>query len=158
MPTLKSLIVRTNIVDTVGPGKLWTWIKDIVPNPGLEKLKLHAFTMNNSGYICTGAAGKMSSGGTMVSEMFLKKLAKLHGDWLREFDIGGVELTMSDIRYLKTSFAKLELLACAVAVPDVVSIYLYMRSETHITNRCSFYVDCNTTDDFWCTEIAHTQT
>jgi hypothetical protein len=42
---------------------------------------------------------------------------------LREFDIGGVELTMSDVRYLKTSFAMLELLACGVAVPDVVSVY-----------------------------------
>ncbi|XP_006461408.1 hypothetical protein AGABI2DRAFT_185661 [Agaricus bisporus var. bisporus H97] len=145
MPTLKSLIVRTNIVDTVGPGKLWTWIKDIVPNPGLEKLKLHAFTMNNSGYICTGAAGKMSSGGTMVSEMFLAKLAKLHGNCLREFDIGGVELTMSDIRYLKTSFAKLELLACAVAVPDVTAIQLMISGarKLHTLKLNVFWIAMN---------------
>lgn len=78
--------------------------------------------MNNSGYRCTGDAGGMSDG-TMVSRAFLMSLATLHGNWLREFDIGGVELTMSDVRYLKTSFAMLELLACGVAVPDVVSVY-----------------------------------
>jgi hypothetical protein len=48
---------------------------------------------------------------------------------------------MSDIRYLKTSFVKLELLACAVAVPDVVSI---MKFELYIslTNKC-FFILCS---------------
>lgn len=120
MPTLTSLTVRTNTVDTLGPGKLWTWIKDILPNPGLEKFKLHAFTLNSTRYI-GGAVGEVGGDGTMVPRMFLLDLAKLNGDCLREFDIGSVELTMSDIRCLNTSFSKLESLTCAVAVPDVVS-------------------------------------
>ncbi|KAJ3564233.1 hypothetical protein NP233_g8428 [Leucocoprinus birnbaumii] len=123
MPVLASLTVRTNTIDT--SGKLWSWIKDIIPNPGLERFKLHAFTM-------TGEIRSGSGAGTMVPRMFLLDLAKVHGDCLREFDIGNVELTMTDVRCVKASFQKLELLACAVAVPDVSAIHLMIQGAQNL--------------------------
>lgn len=132
MPTLTSLTVRTNSVDTLGPDKLWSWINDIIPNPGLEKFKLHAFTMNNARYADTITPGDLGGDGTMMPRMFLMDLAKVHASSLKEFDIGTVELTMSNVRLLKTSFEKLEVLACAVAVPEVVSHVLGRRCEHDI--------------------------
>jgi hypothetical protein len=130
MPILTSLTVRTNTVDTLGPGKLWSWIKDIIPNPGLEKFQLHAFTM-------TGEIRVGSEAGTMVPRMFLLDLARVHGDSLREFDIGNVELTMSDVRCLRNGFEKLEALTCAVAVPDVVSVLLTFPAVPILAKRHS---------------------
>jgi hypothetical protein len=144
MPTLASLTVRTNTVDNLGPGKLWSWIKDIIPNAGLKRLKLHAFTM-------TGEIRAGSALGTMVPRMFLLDLARIHGDSLKEFDIGNVELTMSDVRCLKAHFEQLELLACAVAVPDVVSRFhhCYFSSLAQV---------CPVSDPahgFWYTKFTH---
>ncbi|KAF9445310.1 hypothetical protein P691DRAFT_777653 [Macrolepiota fuliginosa MF-IS2] len=140
MPTLTSLTVRTITVDTLGPEKLWSWIKDILPSSGLEKFKLHAFTMNNARYINETAHGEFGDSGTTVPRMFLLDFAKLHGSCLREFDIGMVELTMSDVRCLKTYFGKLEVLACAVAVPDVSAIHLMISGARNLhTLKLSVY-------------------
>lgn len=124
MPTLTSLTVRTNTIDTLGPGKFWRWINGILQNPGLEKLKLHAFTMSNARFLDSSATGGLVSDGGLVPRMFILDLARTHGTTLKEFDIGSVELTMNDVRCLNTHFEKLEVLACAIAVPNVVSAIL----------------------------------
>ncbi|KAF5354921.1 hypothetical protein D9756_005665 [Leucocoprinus leucothites] len=123
MPVLRSLTVRTHTIDT--SGKLWSWIKDITPNPGLEKFKLPSFTM-------TGEIRSGSGSGTMVPRMFLLELAEVHGGSLKEFDIGNVELTMTDVRCVKSSFENLELIACAVAVPGVSAIRLMISGARNL--------------------------
>jgi hypothetical protein len=107
-PVLRSLTVRlTSIVDSLNPSSFFRWIRELVPKPGLETLKLHAFTSR--------------LGDTNIPRMFIIDLARVHGDTLKHFIVGEAQLTLSDIECLCSMFSKLESLVCAVASPDIVS-------------------------------------
>ncbi|KAG5646222.1 hypothetical protein DXG03_004048 [Asterophora parasitica] len=107
-PSLRELTVRTSSIDSFGPLKLWGWIRALVPKPGLETLKLHAFTIN--------------SGHTSIPRMFILDLAVVHGETLKHFMVGETQLTLRDIECLCTKFPKLETLVCSTASPDIQSI------------------------------------
>ncbi|KAF5322508.1 hypothetical protein D9619_001586 [Psilocybe cf. subviscida] len=107
-PTLRQLTVRTSSMDISGPQKLWMWIRELVPRPGLETFQLHAFTFN-MGY-------------TGIPRMFILDLADKHGGTLKNFIAGEAHLTLKDIECLCNKFPKLETLNCSVASSDVASI------------------------------------
>lgn len=107
-------------MDDMGPQKLWRFISDLVPNPGLETLKLHVFTVN-MGY-------------TTVPRVFILGLARLHADTLKHFIVGEAQLTLGDIECLCSMFPKLESLNCSVASPDVVGAHFndFLHGAKHI--------------------------
>ncbi|KAG5636571.1 hypothetical protein H0H81_007579 [Sphagnurus paluster] len=107
-PALRELTVRTSSMDIFGPQKLWGWIRELVPKPGLETLKLHTFTIN--------------SGHTSIPPMFILDLALIHGQTLRHFMVGEAQLTLGDIECLCAKFPNLETLSCSSASPDIKSI------------------------------------
>ena len=106
LPVLRHLTVRTSSMDNFGPHKLWRWIRELVPRPGLETFRLHAFTFN-MGY-------------TGIPRMFVLDLAVAHGDTLKQFIVGEASLTLKDIECLCSKFPKLETIVCSVASADVV--------------------------------------
>ncbi|KAH9485727.1 hypothetical protein JR316_0002642 [Psilocybe cubensis] len=108
LPALRRLTVRTSSMDNLGPQKLWGWIRELVPRPGLESFRLHAFTFN-MGY-------------TGIPRMFILDLADAHGSTLREFIVGDAHLTLKDVECLCSKFPNLETLNCSLASPDVASI------------------------------------
>ena len=107
---LRQLTVRTSSMDSLGPRKLWAWIRDLVPLPGLETFRLHAFTIN---------------GHTGIPRMFILDLAAVHGATLKHFLVGEAQLTLQDIQCLCSKFPKLETLICSTSSPDVVSFVYY---------------------------------
>ena len=108
-PVLRHLTVRTSSIDNLGPHKLWAWIRDLIPLPGLETFRLHAFTIN---------------GHTAIPRMFVLDLAAVHGDTLKHFLLlDGAQLTLNDIECLCSKFPKLETLVCSTTSPDVVSLF-----------------------------------
>ncbi len=140
IPTLRNLTVRTSSIDTLGPNKLFPWIRALVVNPGLESLRLLTFTTN--GY-------------TDIPRSFILDMARVHGDispsldsvvlpkvqgqsqgqtqpnrsgknsfkGMRKWIVGQAQMTLSDIECVCKTFPELEELACSVAVVmgDVVS-------------------------------------
>ncbi|RDB25218.1 hypothetical protein Hypma_007471 [Hypsizygus marmoreus] len=118
LPVLRHLTVRTTSIDSFGPQKLWSWIRELVPMPGLETLKLHAFTIN---------AGHMS-----VPRMFILDLARIHGNTLKHFMVGEAQLTLKDVECLCSKFPNLETLVCSVASPDVESIVAAISGAKHL--------------------------
>jgi hypothetical protein len=106
MATLQQLTVRTSSIDIMGPLKLWAWITTILPRPGLETFKLHAFTLH--------------MGHTRIPRAFILDLATMQADSLKHFIAGDAELTLPDIECLCYKFPKLETLVCLVVAPDVV--------------------------------------
>lgn len=107
LPALRRLTVRTSSIDSLGPQKLWSWIRELVPQPSLETFKLHAFTTNPSN--------------TTIPRWFILDLSVVHGETLKHFMVGDTQLTLEDIACLCSKFPKLETLVCSVASPDVVS-------------------------------------
>ncbi|KAF7350994.1 hypothetical protein MSAN_01661600 [Mycena sanguinolenta] len=105
MAALRHLTVRTSSIDIMGPLKLWTWITTILPRPGLETLKLHAFTLH--------------MGHTRIPRAFILELATLQADSLKHFIAGDAELILPDVECLCYKFPKLETLECLVVAPDV---------------------------------------
>lgn len=120
MPTLKNLTIRTSSMDIMGPQKLWGWIRDLLPNPGLESFKLHAFILN--------------VGSTCIPRMFILDLATVHKQSLKHFNVGEIQLTLMDIECLCSKFPGLETIGCSVASPDAVGFLFYLRMHSH-TNR-----------------------
>ncbi|KAJ7104562.1 hypothetical protein C8R43DRAFT_1047255 [Mycena crocata] len=116
MATLRHLTVRTSSIDIMGPLKLWVWITMILPRPGLETLKLHAFTLH--------------MGHTRIPRAFILDLAKMQGNTLKHFIAGDAELTLPDIECLCHKFPKLETLVCLVVAPDVDTIAAAVEKAT----------------------------
>lgn len=106
-PVLRSLTVRTSSMDSLGPNNFFQWVQELVPNPGLETFKLHAFTFR--------------LGHTNIPRMFIINLGRVHGNTLKHFIVGEAQLTLRDIECLCSMFPNLETLVCAVASPDIVS-------------------------------------
>ncbi|KAF7362351.1 hypothetical protein MVEN_00581800 [Mycena venus] len=104
MATLRHLTVRTSSIDAMGPLKLWAWITTILPRPGLETLKLHAFTLH--------------MGHTRIPRAFILDLATMQANSLKHFIAGDAEFTLPDIECLCYKFPKLETLECLVVAPD----------------------------------------
>lgn len=119
MPALRSLTVRTSSMDTMGPQKLWGWIRELLPEPSLETFRLHAFTIN--------------MGQTSIPRMFILDLAVVHKHTLKHFIVGDAHLTLKDVECLCSKFPRLETLACSVASPDVVS-HLYRVIVASLSN------------------------
>jgi hypothetical protein len=114
LPVLRDLTVRTSSMDNFGPQKLWGWIRELIPCPGLEAFRLNAFTFN-MGYIG-------------IPRMFILDLAVAHGDTLKHFIVGEASLTLKDIECLCSKFPKLETIACSVASVDVVNVLPLQRN------------------------------
>ncbi|KAJ6631493.1 hypothetical protein B0H10DRAFT_496413 [Mycena sp. CBHHK59/15] len=108
MATLQHLTVRTSSIDIMGPQKLWAWIIVILPRPGLETFKLHAFTLH--------------MGHTRVPRSLLLDLAVMQANTLKHFIAGDAELALLDVACLCYKFPKLETLVCLVVAADVNSI------------------------------------
>lgn len=118
MPTLKSLTIRTSSIDSMGPQQLWGWIRDLLPNPGLETFKLHAFILN--------------IGSTNIPRMFILDLATVHRESLKHFVVGEIQLTLMDIECLCSKFPNLETIGCSVASPDAASIAHAIRNGRNL--------------------------
>lgn len=92
-------------MDVLGLDKMWDWIRELVPNPGLETFRLHAFT---------------TMGQTSIPPPFILNLAVIHRDTLKHFMVGDAQLSLIDIGSLGFRFPKLETLVCSVGSSDVV--------------------------------------
>lgn len=128
LPVLRHLTVRTSSMDNFGPHKLWRWIRELVPRPGLETFRLHAFTFN-MGY-------------TGIPRMFVLDLAVAHGDSLKHFIVGEASLTLKDIECLCSKFPKLETIVCSVASADVVSVFP-VNNVSGVSNIYLFFTGFN---------------
>lgn len=82
LPVLVSLTVRTSM-DTQRAQSLWEWMKELVPRPGLETLKVYAYRTSMVHF--------------SLPRMFLLEMALLHGDTLKHFIAGDVQLTLADV-------------------------------------------------------------
>ncbi|KAJ6497524.1 hypothetical protein C8R45DRAFT_822497, partial [Mycena sanguinolenta] len=118
MAALRHLTVRTSSIDIMGPLKLWAWIITILPRPGLETLKLHAFTLH--------------MGHTRIPRAFILDLAILQADTLKHLIAGDAELSLPDIECLCYKFPKLETLECLVVAPDVDTIAAAIGKATNL--------------------------
>jgi hypothetical protein len=107
LPRLVNLTVRTSSLDSMGPQKLWFWIRQLLPYTSLESFTLNAFSVQ---------------GHTSVPRSFILDLASTHSATLKEFMVNMTELTLGDIKYLCMMFPGLEHLACSVASPHVVRV------------------------------------
>jgi hypothetical protein len=105
LPRLRNLTVGSSLMDSMGPQKLWMWIRQLLPNPSLESFTLNAFSVQDHIILPRG---------------FINELANTHKATLRDFTAHMTQLTLEDIKYLCRMFPKLEHLACSVASPHVV--------------------------------------
>lgn len=129
-------------MDTLGPQKLWGWIRGLVPKPGLETFKLHAFTIN--------------MGHTSIPRMFILDLAVVHSDTLKHFMVGEAQLTLKDVECLCSKFTKLETLVCSVASPDVVCGDLY--PVCHVGFTAGMFLGIDRDRNCKCEKLADSET
>ncbi|KAF4621417.1 hypothetical protein D9613_001027 [Agrocybe pediades] len=118
-PALKHLTVRTRTLNGMGgtgPQKLWDWVQQLVPRPGLETFILHAFVYS------TLPHSSSSSGNAAIPRKFILDMALAHGRTLKHFTVGDMFVSLEDVRFLGEMFPKLETLVCSTASPDVASI------------------------------------
>ncbi|KAK0459128.1 uncharacterized protein EV420DRAFT_1538449 [Desarmillaria tabescens] len=108
IPVIKNLTVRSHSMDNMGPNNLWPWMLNLVPKPGLESLKLHAFTVN---------MGNMS-----IPRVFILDLASVHSQTLKHFIVEDLQMTLTDVECLCVKFPELQTLVCMVASSDITSI------------------------------------
>jgi hypothetical protein len=106
-PKLESLIVRTSSADYLGPGKLWTWIHELLPGPeaSLQSFSLHAFILS-----------VMGKGRVAVPRGVMLELGRVHGTTLRQVLLGDAQLTLADIECMCEMCPQLEVLACCTVV------------------------------------------
>ncbi|RXW20440.1 hypothetical protein EST38_g5425 [Candolleomyces aberdarensis] len=106
-PKLQSLIVRTSSADYLGPGKLWTWIHELLPGPeaSLQSFSLHAFILS-----------VMGKGRVAVPRGVMLELGRVHGTTLRQVLLGDAQLTLADIECMCEMCPQLEVLACCTVV------------------------------------------
>ncbi|KAG7091203.1 hypothetical protein E1B28_010255 [Marasmius oreades] len=128
LPTLRNLIVRATTVDQ----KIWSWIRELVPNPGLESLKIHAFTLFDNSMM-SYVESITGSGHATIPRMFILDMALVHRDTLKRFEVAGAGLmTLGDLDCLTGVFPKLEVLGCNVASRDANSIKQSIRSARNL--------------------------
>ncbi|KAF5355548.1 hypothetical protein D9758_006306 [Tetrapyrgos nigripes] len=142
-PIIRTLTVRTTALDALGPQKLWTWIHNLVPRKGLQKLRLHSFTLygsgcNTSNMWLSGFASATASSSytsanastpagdstqsTMFPKMFMLELAIAQRDTLCCLEIDGLVLSLGDFETVLELFPRLEELHCAIRCNDAASL------------------------------------
>ncbi|KAM6502945.1 hypothetical protein JOM56_002922 [Amanita muscaria] len=119
LPTLRTLTVRTSSIDSMGPNKLFPWIRALSLNTGLESFRLLTFTTNGYPSIPRG---------------FILGMARLHNTCLRKWIVPSMQMTLSDIECVCTTFVELEEVGCstAVVVGDVDSIRHSISSANNL--------------------------
>ncbi|KAH8827878.1 hypothetical protein DL96DRAFT_1709196 [Flagelloscypha sp. PMI_526] len=135
-PRLTSLTVRTSMDALLFSQALWTWIKDLVPRPGLEALK-----------ICTY---RMSMSHPIVPRMFLLEMILLHGDSLKHLALDNALLTLDDIECVCSNFTVLESLECAICLEDFLSFVGAMKNARTLRKlHLNFYRDPSLQASAW---------
>ncbi|KAF9268499.1 hypothetical protein L218DRAFT_891696 [Marasmius fiardii PR-910] len=132
LPTLRNLIIRATTIDQ----KIWAWIRELVPNRGLESLKIHAFTLfNNIDNRMTSYVESITgSGHATIPRIFILDMSFLHKDSLKKFEVAEAGLmTLGDLECLAGVFPRLEVLGCNVASRDANSIKQSIRSARNLT-------------------------
>ncbi|KAJ7188839.1 hypothetical protein C8R46DRAFT_1055913 [Mycena filopes] len=115
LSTLQHLTVRTMAMNLDG---LWAWVIKLLPRPGLETFKLHAFT---------------HTGLPRIPRAFLLDLATMQAGSLRHFIAADAEVTLPDIECLCDSFPLLETLqVCLVGAPDVNAIVVVVERAVNL--------------------------
>ncbi|KAG0708640.1 hypothetical protein DFH29DRAFT_891266 [Suillus ampliporus] len=105
LPRLQRLTVRTGSVDVLGPQKLWTWMRALLPHQNtLKSFTLSAFAVQ----------GQMT-----VPRQFIVNLTAGHGESLQEFAVGVAQVTLEAVSYMCSTCPQLESLECSVASSDV---------------------------------------
>lgn len=119
LPTLRTLTVRTSSIDSMGPNKLFPWIRALSLNTGLESFRLLTFT---------------TSGYPSIPRGFILGMARLHNTCLRKWIVPSMQMTLSDIECVCTTFVELEEVGCstAVVVGDVDSIRHSISSANNL--------------------------
>lgn len=139
LPRLRNLTVRTSSMDSMGPQKLWFWIRQLSPYSSLESFTLNAFSVQ---------------GNIIVPQSFIMDLASTHKATLRELMVNTTQLTLEDIKYLCRTVPGLEHLACTVASPHVVRSSL---AEGRFIQLTTSDIECNQASDRKWSKSAFTQ-
>ena len=108
LPALEQLTVRTGSVDVLGPDRLWTWTRSLLPHVG----SLKSFTLNSF-----SVYGRMA-----IPWPFVVFLATKQGQSLEELIIGVAMLSLDSLSQLCLKCCALETVHCTVASPDVVGL------------------------------------
>ena len=108
LPALEQLTVRTGSVDVLGPDRLWTWTRSLLPHVG----SLKSFTLNSFSIY-----GRMA-----IPWPFVVFLATKQGQSLEELIIGVAMLSLDSLSQLCLKCCALETVHCTVASPDVVGL------------------------------------
>jgi len=108
-------------MDGLGAHDFFQWVQELVPNPGLETFKLHAF-----------ASTFRSEHTNIPMSRFIINLGRVHGNTLKHFIVNEAQLTLRDIECLCSMFPELESLVCAVASPDIQSIKDAVAGVKHL--------------------------
>ncbi|KAI9568831.1 hypothetical protein HD554DRAFT_2204841 [Boletus coccyginus] len=108
LPALEHLTVRAGSVDILGPDRLWTWTRSLLPHVGsLESFTLHSFSVY---------------GRVAIPWPFIVFLATKQGQSLEELIVGAVMLNLDSLSQLCLKCPALRTIHCTVASPDVESI------------------------------------
>ncbi|KAH0829117.1 hypothetical protein J3R83DRAFT_2593 [Lanmaoa asiatica] len=108
LPALEQLTVRSGSVDILGPDKLWTWTRSLLPHVGsLKSFSLNSFTV---------------FGRVAIPWPFVVFLATKQGQSLEELIVGAALLTLDFLSQLCLKCPALKTVHCTVASPDVESI------------------------------------
>lgn len=108
LPALEHLTVRAGSVDILGPDRLWTWTRSLLPHVGsLKSFTLHSFSVY---------------GRVAIPWPFIVFLATKQGQSLEELTVGAVMLNLDSLSQLCLKCPALRTIHCTVASPDVVSL------------------------------------
>ena len=108
LPALEQLTVRTGSVDILGPDRLWTWTRSLLPHVG----SLRSFTFNSF-----SVYGRIA-----IPWPFVVFLTTKQGQSLQELIARIALLNLDALSQLCLKCPALRTIHCAVASPDVVRL------------------------------------
>ena len=122
LPALEQLTVRTGSVDILGPDRLWTWTRSLLPHTGsLKSLTLNSFSVY---------------GRIAIPWPFIVFLATKQGQSFQELISGDALLNLDSLSLLCLKCPALKTVHCTVASPDVVSLSsCILRWTSTLTNH-----------------------
>lgn len=121
LPALEQLTVRTGSVDILGPDRLWTWTRSLLPHAGsLKSLTLNSFSVY---------------GRVAIPWPFVVFLATKQGRSLEELIIGAAMLNLDSLSQLCLKCPALRTVHCTMASPDVVSLPDIVRRMVMLTSN-----------------------
>lgn len=124
--------------------RLWTWLPQLVPNPGLLSLSVR----NHS----AADAPAVSARNWAVAPTFLKRVARIHAATLQELAFDAMYMTPRDLSFVCGSFIALERLMCHLTMHDMdtvgeaicgahelrhLSVYFKSRLPRGVAMRCA---------------------